>query len=291
VGEGRRQGAVTVEIDPHGARPWFRLTSGGGRALELADRNLHLPSAPNFRDVGGYRTEDGRWVRMGLVFRAEQLNRLSSADLAKVSGLGVRLICDLRTAEERSAAPDPVLPDAELMSADVMQGRSLLTMQDREDIALFGAWLKSRAPTSETYRDFVRAKPALEGYRAIFQRLSRPRPSPTVLHCTAGKDRTGWAAAVLLTALGVPRSTVVDDFLLSNVFRASANQASIAHARSKFSPDIAAIWERAVILRPEYLEAAFDEVNRTFGSFEAYLQRGMGLAPRQVDALRLNYLT
>jgi protein-tyrosine phosphatase len=269
--------AWTREVSglPAADRWWFEFVPDTGRPLVLADRSLHLASAPNFRDVGGYRTVDGRWVRMGVLYRSDQLDRLSDADAAKLSRLGVRTVVDLRTDAERASGPDRLPSGATPVVADVLAGTNTPT-----DMA---GMLANPADPATTMRDLertmVEAPGAQSAYRSLLTEVRRPDQLPLVFHCTAGKDRTGWAAATLLTALGVPSDQVLGDYLDSNVY-----------ALPKYAPMLASMpaaqAARAHTLlevRPEYLRAGLDDVAARYGSMDDYTTKVLGV-PR--EALR-----
>lgn len=119
VGQGGATGALAVNGLPDAARWYFELVPDIGQPLTLADRSLHLATAPNFRDAGGYRTFDGKWIRMGLLYRSDQLDLLSPADLQTIHAVGVHLFCDLRTGGERMRGPDRVPEGGVSLIADV----------------------------------------------------------------------------------------------------------------------------------------------------------------------------
>jgi len=143
------------------------------------------------------------------------------------------------------------------------------------------------AMMSTVNRQFVSLPSAKDAYGRLFDRLQAPAASPLVYHCTAGKDRTGWATAVLLTLLGVPRETVMADYLLSNDYLVQKNQATL----SAMSPELAAKFGPALTVRAAYLQAAFDEVEQRYGSFDRYLKDGLGLDAAAVARLRERFLT
>lgn len=120
VAYGGAEATITVRRLPAADRQWFRLVPDEGDPLTLADRSLHLEGAANFRDVGGYRTADGRWVKMGVLYRADALHKLTDADLAKLRRLGIRTDFDLRTPGERAKAPDRVPAGARYVVANVI---------------------------------------------------------------------------------------------------------------------------------------------------------------------------
>jgi protein-tyrosine phosphatase len=280
VGRGGANGQVTVIGLPSADRWYFELRPRRGGALVTADHSLHLKTAPNFRDVGGYRTRDGRWVRMGLVYRSDQLDRLSDADLARIARLAPGLIVDLRTEAERKQGPDRLAPGAAPMVADVIagapsNGAAFSKVNSPEAAAAF---------LTDTTRMFVSLPSAKDAYSRLFAQLQTP--DVTVYHCTAGKDRTGWATAVLLTALGVPRETVMADYLASNGYLADKNRAMF----SRLPPATAANLEPVMTVRAAYLEAAFAEVDKRYGSFDRYLRDGLGLDRAALNRLRGRFL-
>ncbi|WP_280402267.1 tyrosine-protein phosphatase [Nocardia carnea] len=227
-----------------------------------ADRSLHLTGAPNARDVGGYRTSDGRTVRTGIAFRADQLTNLTPADLAELNRLGVREVDDLRTVYERALAPDRVPAGARSNWYDVIGAAPLPEL------------MSTLAGGTDLYRAFITAPGANQAVAAVLRDIVETGPAggAVVFHCTAGKDRTGWVAAVLLTVLGVDRGTVTEDFLLSNHYRHAAPGDGLAGV------------ER------EWLDAAFDQVQASYGSFDRYVGEGLGLTAAEVEALKARML-
>ncbi|AKA02286.1 tyrosine-protein phosphatase [Streptomyces noursei] len=274
VARGGTEARVTVRGLPAVDRRWFRLVPDQGDPLTLADRSLHLPSAPNFRDVGGYRTTDGRWVRMGVLYRTDGLHGLSNADLAVLQRLGIRTDLDLRVPAERAEAPDRVPAGAHYVTADVLGGDV-----NRELPATAAASARMMAGT---YRTYVSKRSALDAYRKLFQLADTPEAVPMAFHCTGGKDRTGWGSAALLTALGVDRDTVVRDYLATNDYMAARNAASLA----KEDAATAARLKPILDARIRYLNTAFDEVKAEFGTFDTYLRQGLGLSQQDLERLR-----
>ena len=281
IGGGGASASLTAPPLPDAARWYFELRPAHGAPLVIADRSLHLASAPNFRDVGGYRTADGRWVKMGVAFRSDQLDRLTDPDLAKVARISPALIVDLRTADERRKGPDRTPPGAEHLDADVLA--------DAKDFA--ATFAKAATPEDavlfmdQTDRDFVALPSAQGAYGQLFNRL-QSTSGPVVYHCTAGKDRTGWATAVLLTLLGVPRETVMADYMASNGHLREKNRAMM----SSMPPAMAAKLDPVFTVRAAYLNAAFEEVGRRYGSFDRYLTEGLGLDKAAQARLRARFL-
>lgn len=255
------------------------------------EQSLHLATAPNFRDVGGYRTADGRRVRTGLIYRSDQLDRLSDADLATIGGLGLGLVVDLRTASERQREPDRIPAGAQPLVLDVVADSSGSLGGDMRKAMGEIAAGRGVDMLIAANRDFVSLPSARAAYSALLHRLADPAERPLVYHCTAGKDRTGWASAIILTLLGVPRETVMADYLRSNDNLRAKNAAMLAGLKSSGMAIDPAYLEAVLTVRPEFLQSAFDEVDRKYGSFEGYARDGLGLTPADIAALRTKFLT
>jgi protein-tyrosine phosphatase len=287
IEQGPGIGVATVRGLPPKSRWYFEFVADDGPSVIVTDRSLHLPSASNFRDAGGYRTEEGRWVRMGLAYRSNSLGALSPADHDTIQALRLKLVCDLRLDDERLRIPDPVFSDSNAISANVAadsghRASGLRAALSSRDPAALVNFMKG------AYRDFVDMPSAQAAYHEMFERLADPDNLPTVFHCTAGKDRTGWAQAILLSILKVPRRTIMEDYVLTDQFMSAAALEQI-HKSMPEATDRAA----GAIVRtdPAYLEAAFHEVDERYGSFEAYLDRGLHLDAATLDAIRRNFLS
>ncbi|MER7762635.1 tyrosine-protein phosphatase [Streptomyces sp. NPDC097619] len=265
VARGGATGTAVVTGLPAADRRWFTFRADRGEPLRLADRLVRLEGTANLRDAGGYRTADGRWVRMGEVYRSDALDKLTDADRATLRRLGIATVFDLRMRDEREKAPDRVPAGAEYVVADVFAGSGSFQVLPRTPEEAVAAMV-----TAE--RAMVGGEGGRKAYTRVFEGIRRtadPRDGRAVLfHCTAGKDRTGWAGAALLTALGVPADTVMADYLASNDYRKAANEAVLGH----LPPQQAAVYKPLLDVRPEYLDAGHDELATRFGSFPAYLK-------------------
>jgi protein-tyrosine phosphatase len=280
---------VTVDDPAPGGRAYFRLESGGG-GITVAERRIPLEGGPNFRDLGGYVTEDGRRVRWGQVFRSGALVDLTPADLETVDRLGISLVCDLRSDSEVEAEPDPDIGAEALRLAVTDESTDVQAITD----AVLAGDLDSISPDLLLEGMPVIATEFPESWSSLIERLSDEASRPTNVHCTAGKDRAGWASALVLRALGVPEETVMEDYLLSNDLLAESNAATIAQVRTivagvqgvpEDQVDMSNL-EALLDVRPEYLQAAFDAVDEQYGDFETYLTDGLGLSEETLTAFR-----
>ncbi|MEU9253877.1 tyrosine-protein phosphatase [Streptomyces sp. NPDC048270] len=279
VAQGGAQGRAVVTGLPAADRQWFDFKPRRGQGLRLADRLVKLDGTVNFRDAGGYRTANGQWVKMGEVYRSDALDKLTGSDLAKLQRLRVRTVFDLRMADERAQAADKVPAGAAYVVADVFAGSgSFQTLPKTPDEAV-GAMVDAE-------KAMVSDEGGRKAYTQVLEGIERDRGRSVLFHCTAGKDRTGWANAALLTALGVPRATVEADYLASNDYRRAANEAVLSHLPAQQ----AAVYKPLLDVRPEYLNAGYDEVTAKYGSFDRYLADGLGIDARELKQLKKDLL-
>lgn len=225
-------------------------------------RLIALEGATNFRDLGGYEARDGRRVRWRRLFRADGLHRLTPGDGGTLAGLGLEEALDLRYGPERAGEPAR-LPDSVAsvhIGLAAAPGASLLETMNLGGVssaAVAKDWLtRSYAGYPEKYA------PACG---AILRRLVAEDAPPLLFHCTAGKDRTGFAAAVVLEALGVPRTTIMEDYLLTNRHWDRGNREPQGLPREIYEPVFSA--------REEYLSASWATLDREHGGLEGWLNK------------------
>jgi protein-tyrosine phosphatase len=269
------------------ARPvYFELapTDGAPSAI-VAERRLPLEGADNFRDLGGYRAADGRAVRWGLLFRSNDLSGLTASDRDYLRRAGLRLVCDLRSARERSETPDRPVPGAQTVDLPIdLLGVEPDAMRERILNGAIAA-LPVELIMQRAYRSFVTEES--ETWAALLRRLARPESLPAVVHCTAGKDRTGFAAALVLLALGVPEETVFEDYLLSNRYRRDYHAFVLRWVplASLFRTDPADLLP-LLEARRSYLQASLDAMRELHGSVDGYLEQALGVDAELRSALR-----
>ena len=254
-------------------------------------RHLPLRGADNFRDLGGYLTADGRSIKWGLVYRSNALNKLDAGDQAYLERLGVKRIVDFRAPDEVQDAPDQLTPQLtaavqrlpiEFKGLNVRQFSKRILHGDtaglRFDTLLVDANQAMVRQFSPVFRDWLHGLAADGG-------------SPQVFHCTAGKDRTGFAAAVLLLSLGVPKDTVMQDYLASNAYLEAGNARSMRMIRifSLFRTD-PGIVRPLLIVEPRYLDAAFGAMQQDYGSIDGYLRQALGVDDAFREQLRQRLL-
>jgi len=263
-----------------------------GQSLGIA---LDIAVLSNLRDVGGYAARDGATVARGLVYRSNTFNPMRPEDIEKLERLGLKSNYDLRTNAEVKAKPDQMPPGVRYHQLDVLADaksnaaariEALLHDPKKANAELGGG--KIEALFKKGYREFISLPSARSAYRSLFLALADRSRLPAVFHCTTGKDRTGWAAAALLSLLGVPRDEVMADFMRTNDY-------TLPQFRSKIDEFAAAGGERAIAeailgVKPEYLEASFDEMQQRYGTIERYFSEGLGIDSAGQFALRKVYI-
>ncbi|MDR1170132.1 MAG: tyrosine-protein phosphatase [Prevotellaceae bacterium] len=233
-----------------------------------------LDGAPNFRDLGGYSSANGRRTVWRKVFRSQMLAQLSDRDVERLKELGVRTVIDFRDDDEVMKEPSRLPESVRVVRLPIVVGSNDTFMQKMGD-----------SPDSLQCVDFMQTvnrslvTEFAPQYRAFFAILLQAESYPIVFHCTAGKDRTGFAAALLLSALNVDWDTVMDDYLLTNQFLKpqSLSEEAIAVARLMWS------------VQPSYLSAAKEEIITTYGSIDNYLNREMNVGKAEKERL-MQYL-
>jgi protein-tyrosine phosphatase len=250
------------------------------------ERLVPLEGALNFRDLGGYSAAEGRRTRWGCVFRSDGLDQLTDGDLDRLARLGIRLVCDLRNDREVLDAPSRLPPHPELRHL-----RHPIGEHRDDDPPLLERILAGhvREFSTEQMADQYVAMLEFAGpvFAEVVQLAADAANHPMVFHCTAGKDRTGFAAAVVLRTLGVPEETVYEDFLLTNHYTADEIERTLWIIRfaSLFRTDPEQV--RPVLgVERAYLEAAFAAIRQSHGSFDAYRRDALGLDDAETAAFR-----
>jgi protein-tyrosine phosphatase len=282
------------------------LTAGLGWVLARALRPIPLPrnlpagrrepgrripfdGPGNLRDLGGYRAADGRTVRWGALYRSDHLGRLSRRDLRQLRRLELATIVDFRSGAERAATPNrlppghairvvelPVFDDGS--AADLEH--ELRTRLARGDLAGIDAASMMVEVNRRLVAEFTPV------YRRFLAELLAAAGAPVLFHCTAGKDRTGFAAAIVLRLLGVPEQTMVADYMRSKGYSLAARRRELLLLRLLKGRTVTALVRGFLGVETAYLQAAFEAIDRTYGSFEAYARDGLGLGAAEIARLR-----
>lgn len=270
----------------------------------MQKRILDISGTLNFRDLGGYKTEDGRAVQWGCVYRSAQLDRLSEEGITQMAELGIKTVVDLRFSQESNKYPTipAAVPNAEMLSWD--KEKAIDSNQQADDMqASWKGSLESHDPQQVKEAMRVNYPQKLYSHAAIYRkmllRLSKSK-TPLLFHCAAGKDRTGVAAAILLSLLGVSNQQIIDDYLLTQQQLQGRIEAWIAGGATgeKGNQDFQNSLDRYPrhVLDPifsadeSYILTLLEYIDVTYGSFQEYAKQHLGLGDDVIEQLKVHLL-
>lgn len=272
-------------------RHYFYLEADSGEGAILAERRLSLQGSPNFRDLGGYLTQDGRKLKWGKLFRSGKLSTLTEQDMHYVRRLGLTLVCDFRQVMEQQLDPTflgtdsshrlaslPVTPGSRNSFMENLLQRGIVAVDDAAGLM------------QDINRDFVLNQ--MPQYAEMFQ-LLLAGDQQLLIHCASGKDRTGFGAALILDVLGVDEEAIVEDYLLTNKYlpideevrRLSAELTD--HAGRPLSE---AVLRPLLEVRPEYIRACFEEIRKRHESKQHFYETILQLDEKKLAELQARYL-
>ena len=242
-----------------------------------------MDSINNFRDFGGYRTRNGTYLKKGMLYRSGDLSRATDTDLEHIASLGIKTVCDLRSEGERVHEPDRI-PVAKPFTFFNIPMRPIVDYHGRSFGRLFSLMFGSErrrdyvAESYQAYREY--ATHYLPQLKALFQRISDPENLPLLIHCSAGKDRTGVVASLIQLVLGVPFETAIDDYLKTNgnlrVYKEDAFR------RLSKLGYFGVPWKKLYVplfdARAEFLNAAIEQIKKEFGAVDEWFRSGLGFS-------------
>ena len=245
-------------------------------------RKLSMDGSYNTRELGGYKTTDGKSVKWGVLFRSDKLSDISLEDQKYLKNLGIQRIVDFRSKAEKAEDPDKI-----------PEGVTYIEMPIEVDGAMrtkIEAILKGEI--NRNVKDFLieANEEFIKNYSHIYSKFLKDlakEQKPTMFHCTAGKDRAGFAAAITLIAIGVSKEDAINDYMKTNEYTAERIDEMISKIElmSLYQTD-------GELLRPllgverEYLEAAFKTAENEYGSIENYIRSGLNISEKEIQQLR-----
>jgi len=268
------------------------LIAGYCSIQQSDERHVLLDGQSNFRDIGGYKTTDGKTVKWRQVYRSGELPRLTNEDVEKVKKLGIKKVVNFLNENETKARGKDRLPNGtkEVSLPIESEGGLVDVVLEARKTADF-----SKVPVGlnpELHRVLVQE--ADQQYAAFLRELADPKNRPLVFHCSHGVHRTGTAAAILLSALGVPWETVREDYLLSNEYRKEEVAKRVEQLRELAAKNQGIPADRVdmaninafYILQPDYIDASLEEAVKQYGSMDKYIRDGLGITKEEIKSLR-----
>jgi protein-tyrosine phosphatase len=282
-------GARLVGLAP-ARRHFFRLRDQHGTEVVATERRLGMDGAPNFRDFGGYRTASGKQVKWGFLFRSGQLSALSEQDVSLLASLELDLVFDFRRLEEQETDMSrlPLKRRPKVVSLPIIPGSNSRFFEQAGQQSGAGDPAAMFEFMLEINRDF--AGPQAVTYSRMFREILAAPDARFLVHCAAGKDRTGFAAAMILLALGVPRDLVMRDYLLTARYYLPDRELERLRRKYQLEHMVAESILPMLEVHEDYLAMALRHIEDNYASIEEYLEQALGVGPVELAELRARYL-
>ena len=283
------QDSYTASRPSEIGRPFFLVERQHEKRI-IGARHLALEGAYNFRDLGGIQTRDGKTVRWGQVFRSDALANLTSADYDRLNAMGIALVCDLRTREERKSAStewrdgSPVFILAPVSESDKGSSQN----SHVTDALRTGIELEEGKTLFEKF--YVQMVLESAGKFGTVLRALASTDRPSMFHCAGGRDRTGITAAMLLQILGISEDTILQDYLLSTKYLSERPAQNPGVPLTASEARLAETSAEVTRLQPRYIQAVFNAITAKYGSFEQYRRDGLQLTDADVRRLKVRLL-
>lgn len=242
---------------------------------------INFDGINNARSLGGIAVRGGKRVRECALLRCAHLAEASAADIALLEGLGLRYIVDFRDELEMGRAPDLAVPGAEHHAL-----QALPTFRDRGKRDNSDTLPDFDATFAQVYTNLAQSEEAQAAYRGFFRLLLEAKGAPVLWHCTQGKDRTGVAAILLLTALGANREDIEKDYFLSNKGLEFMLREPFPEHMQRWPQQVR---EKLFFVYPHLLELYFEKLAQRWGSVDGYLRDALGLTDGDIELLREYY--
>ncbi len=257
-----------------------------------AHRLLNFEGISNFRDLGGYPAADGKTVKWGALYRSANFAKSSRADQQVLNDLKLHALVDFRSAAEKEEEPNklPKEPGFQIVEIPTMDGgdnsvsEEIMARFESGDFASFDA----NGFMIDANRQF--ATTFTPQFRQFIEVIQDAQGDPVAWHCSAGKDRTGFAAAIILRILGVPAEVVMQDYLLSRDYSLAARQTELTLVRWLESEEAADNLKILLGVEAPWLQAAFDTIDEQYGDFDTYVEQALGLSTADIANLRARLL-
>lgn len=279
-----KKASLDLGVDPE-KRVVFLFKTDEGQAL-LGENHLPIQGGYNFRDLGGIKNKDGQFVRWGKLFRTDEMNKLTDADLKYLASTRLKTVVDFRTATEKEGGLGGMLPAAPDKLPSTVTNPCVLEINAGNIFSdeIIGSISSGISPEEtaqimiDAYIEMVSNEDYVAKYKEFFKYVQDETSLPLSFHCSAGKDRTGVATMLILSALDVDKETIMKDYMLSKDYIAGKYDMYL-----KFYPQIAPL----VTVDEKYLNAAYDEIDKKYGSMTKFLTETLGVDIQKMKEMYL----
>ncbi|MFT5167259.1 MAG: protein-tyrosine phosphatase [Saprospiraceae bacterium] len=261
-----------------GQRMYFGLVDPAGNRTIVSERHIQMKGTPNFRDIGGIYTTDGRMVEWGKIYRSGKLSKLKSDDLIYMQNLNIKSVCDLRYTSEIEKDPDKLPVGAAYYHFPIGGEEGLFYQQLKKKV------LKKKVRKKEAKKEFIKvmelfADSAARDFKPIMDLLkdTEPKNTPLLYHCSGGKDRTGYTTMMILATLGVDKETIRNEYLMSNFYRYKANR-KVARKAVIIGIDPETL-SYILVVQNEYFDAVYSIIEDKYGGMDKYLLEKFDITP------------
>lgn len=271
-------GHLIIATDDPSQRYYYTMVFNEKYRIKIATRNINIPGIQNFRDLGGYKGAKGKETRWGAIYRSAQIDSLNDCSRKELKNLGIKTIIDLRT--ETELANFPRLQEGfNVVHIPIATGDMETVLQDIQ---------KSKVKTDTIFRMVERMNRELttkyhKEFKKVFDILLDKASYPIVIHCSSGKGRTGIVSALILASVGVNEDIIMEDYRLSNDYFNIPMASKYAYQLPAYSQEAITTLFSA---KEDFLNAARDEIKRSYGDVETYLHKGIGLTKDDIDRLQ-----
>ena len=272
-------GKMTIVTDDPSRRYYYMMVFNNKYRVKIATRNVNIPGIQNFRDLGGYKSSaTGKNVRWGMLYRSAQIDSLGCAALRELRNIGIKTIIDFRTPEERNNYPQ-LQKGFNVVYIPIATGNMEKVLQGIQEG-------KIKGDTINRIVEQMNRKLAIDyrnEYKKLFSILQDQSNYPIIIHCTSGKGRTGVASAIILAALGVNEDIIMQDYRLSNDYFNIPKASKYAYKLPVNSQEAITTVYTA---KEDFLNAAKEEIERTYGDVPTYLEKGLDLTTQDIEQLQ-----
>lgn len=295
----------TIQIEEIDYRPYFAVSINDTIQL-VGERTLPVEGMNNFRDMGGYETEDGHHVKWGKLYRSDHIHNAKENGLEYLRKLGIHTIIDYRSPDEQSKYPNKVISenvktyclDPSAHTAEL--AAQFTSSKESEDENLVNKIIDQKNKgqlvnrydiVMEQYGNFVSKEKSTQAFKEMLNIAADPASSAMVQHCRGGKDRTGFGSMLLLGLLGVKKEDLIYDYMLTHTNRIKRNNFKMNIYRKFTSDPVVLDYLYSLIdTRSEFIEASYDAIINTYHSIEAYAKQELGITDEVISQLKNNYL-